>query len=99
MYQLIQCVGPMHLRSIAEPHAALIQAFEAGEDLVLDLSGVEEADLTFVQLILAAQRSAGEQGLVLTLSAPAPEPVMQILERGGFISSAPDARRNFWLAH
>jgi len=88
----------MHLRSITDPHAALVQAFSAGSDVILDLSEVEEADLSFVQLIISAQRTAVEKGLSLTLSAPAPEPVMQILERGGFLVSAQDASRDFWLA-
>jgi hypothetical protein len=54
--------------------------------------------LTFIQLILSATRTASERGLSLTLSAPAPEPVMQLLERGGFVGAAPDPRRDFWLA-
>jgi len=95
--EVLQISGAMHLRAIADPHAALVQAFAAGADVILDLSEVEEADLSFVQLIISAQRTATERGLSLTLSAPAPEPVLQILERGGFIGPAPDDRRNFWL--
>jgi len=95
--EVLQLSGAMHLRSIADPHAALVQAFAAESDVILDLSDVEEADLSFVQLIISAQRTAAEKGLSLTLSAPAPEPVIQILERGGFIGAAPDARRDFWL--
>jgi hypothetical protein len=54
--------------------------------------------LAFVQLILAARRSAEARGVSLTLSDPAPKPILQVLERGGFIGPAPDHRRQFWLA-
>jgi ABC-type transporter Mla MlaB component len=96
--QVLNLSGAMHLRAITDPHAALVQALGAGSDVILDLSEVEEADLTFIQLILSATRTASERGLSLTLSAPAPEPVMQLLERGGFVGAAPDPRRDFWLA-
>jgi hypothetical protein len=76
----------------------LSEALSAGTDVTLDLGDMEEADLAFIQLIIAAQRSAQVLGLSLTLSRPAPEPVMQTLERGGFIGAAPDDRRQFWLA-
>jgi len=70
----------------------------AGADVALDLGDIEDADLSFIQLIISAQRSAQAHGLSLTLSSPAPEPILQTLERGGFIGPAPDDRRNFWLA-
>jgi ABC-type transporter Mla MlaB component len=96
--EALRLSGAMHLRTLADPYAALVQAFAAGTDLTLDLSEVEEADLTFVQLIVSAQRTAEAQGVNLALAAPAPEPILQVLERGGFIGPAPDARRDFWLA-
>jgi anti-anti-sigma regulatory factor len=97
--QSVDLSGVMTLRNIADAHAELLQAFAPGTDVVLDLSAVEEADLTFVQLILSAQQSAVAQQLGFTLSAPAPEPVMQVLVRGGFIDPESDARRDFWLAN
>jgi anti-anti-sigma regulatory factor len=96
--QVLNFSGAMTLRAIADPHAALVQALTAGTDVTLDLSDVEEVDLSFIQLILSATRTAAERGLSVTLSAPAPEPVMQTLERGGFLGAAPDPRRDFWLA-
>jgi len=75
-----------------------MQKIDDGKDLLLDLSAVEEADLTLIQLILSARRSAADRNLSLLLTESAPEPVLRMLERGGFIGPAPDTRRDFWLA-
>lgn len=94
----IQLAGAGGIRNIAHYHDALSEGLSAGTDVGLDLSGMEEADVAFIQLVIAARRSAQARGLTLTLSTPAPEPILQTLERGGFIGPAPDDRRNFWLA-
>ena len=86
------------VKSVAGVHATLVQALGASRDLCLDLSDVEEADVSLVQLILAARRSADKQHLSLSLASPAPEHVIRMLERGGFIGPMPDDRRDFWLA-
>lgn len=90
--------GAGSIRNTTQYHALLSEGLSAETDLALDLRGMEEADLAFIQLIVAARRSAQARGLSLTLSHPAPEPTLQTLERGGFIGAVPDDRRNFWLA-
>jgi len=86
------------IRSIAEPCADMLQAVIGGQDVVLDLSAVEEADLTLIQAILSARISAAQNNTSLALAEPASEAVVHLLERGGLIGPAPDARRDFWLA-
>ncbi len=94
----IRLSGAGGIRNIAHYHDLLREALSAGADLALDLGDMEEADLAFIQLIIAARRSAQASGLSLTLSHPAPDPILQTLERGGFIGPEPDDRRHFWLA-
>jgi anti-anti-sigma regulatory factor len=96
--QAVRLSGVASIRSIGQYHDDLCAMLSAGTDVVLDLGDIEDADLSFIQLIISAQRSAQARGLSLTLSSPAPEPILQTLERGGFIGPAPDDRRNFWLA-
>jgi anti-anti-sigma regulatory factor len=96
--QSVSLSGAGSIKNIVQYHDVLREGLSAAADLVLDLRGIEDADLAFIQLILAARRSAQEGGLSLTLSHPAPEPILQILERGAFIGPAPDDRRHFWLA-
>ncbi len=94
----VKLSGAASIRNTVQHHEVLSTALSAGVDMALDLGDVQDADLAFVQLIIAARRSAKARGLALALSDPAPEPILQILERGGFIGPAPDDRRHFWLA-
>lgn len=96
--QAIRLSGVASIRSIGRHHDVLCATLSAGADVALDLGDIEDADLSFIQLIISARRSAQARGLSLTLSSPAPEPILQTLERGGFIGPAPDDRRHFWLA-
>ncbi len=96
--QSVRVAGVGSIRNIAKYHGVLCEALSAGADVALDIGDIEDADLAFIQLIFAARRSADARGLSLTLSGPAPEPILQTLERGGFIGPAPDDRRHFWLA-
>jgi len=94
----IRLSGAGGIRNITQHYEVLSEGINTGADIALDLRDVEEADLAFIQLVVAARRSAEARGLSLTLSHPAPEPTLQTLERGGFIGAVPDDRRNFWLA-
>jgi len=96
--QSVRLSGAGNIRNIAQYHAVLSEGLSAGTDVILDLDDMEEADLAFIQLVIAAQRTAEGCGLSLTLSGPAPEPILQTLERGGFVGPAPDDRRHFWFA-
>ena len=54
-------------------------------------------DLSFVQMITAAQHYAQSHGKTIRLARPAAGNVRRVLERAGYLSrSAPDAVR-FWL--
>jgi len=97
-HQSIRLTGVGSIRNAAEYHNLICEALSAGENLALDIETMEEADLAFIQLIISARRSAEERGLSLSLTCPAPEAILQTLERGGFIGPAPDDRRQFWLA-
>ncbi len=94
----VKLSGVASIRNVAQHHGVLLDALNEGGDMSLDLGAAEDVDLAFVQLILAARRSAEARGVSLTLSDPAPKPILQVLERGGFIGPAPDHRRQFWLA-
>lgn len=65
----------------------------------IDASGVTEADLSVLQLLLSARKSALKAGKTLTLSAPADGALRDALVLGGFLGTAgqsgPEA--DFWL--
>jgi anti-anti-sigma regulatory factor len=87
--------GAIDVRSIEEAFAKIKHAYgPAG--LEIDLAEVTDIDLTFVQLIESARRSAAESGTALRLAAPASGFVLETLQRGGFLSEPPDERTIFW---
>lgn len=90
--------GEMTLQSIESIHAKLLEM--AGEPVVeIDCEGVTEADLSLVQLILAARASANMSARAVTLAHPAAGALLETLQRGGFLSADPNqpsADQAFW---
>ena len=56
-----------------------------GGDVALDCADVTEVDLTFIQMILAARRSAGAAGRSFTLRHRPQGALHEALVRGGFL--------------
>jgi anti-anti-sigma regulatory factor len=87
--QVLILAGAQGVRETPQCYADVAAALCAPGDLWLDVSGVTHADLSFIQIIMAARRSAGQRGKGLALCAPAAGALRDALERGGF--AAPDA--------
>ncbi len=65
--------GRATLPEAAECHAALSSGLATDGRLVLDVSGIETCDASFLQLLAAARKSAAARGLTLAWSdGPAP---------------------------
>jgi anti-anti-sigma regulatory factor len=90
--------GARTIRTAGQSHSLLLEALHAASSITVDCSGVTEADLSFVQLLLSARKSAAEFGKVLTLAHPAHGALRDILMRGGFLKAdSPAGERGFWL--
>lgn len=77
-------LGPACTLSQAEAiHAALSEHLldHAGEGLLVDASAVEEADISLVQILVSAGRTAASRHLAMTLK-PSPA-VTALLARAG----------------
>lgn len=85
------------ISNISEAHDILRSAFEGDNSITIDIGGLEEADLTFVQLIESARRTAAEGGRSIQLRQPAQGAVLQVLQRGGFLDPDDRDRAGFWL--
>lgn len=88
------------IRHADDLHRALISTIAQHTSVVADCSAIREADLSAVQLLLAARRSATAQGKHLALAAPASGALLAVLERAGMLApnspeDLPDA--DFWL--
>lgn len=85
------------LKDASALRAGLMQALDAEDTVELDLAAVQEADLSFLQLILALRISAAEAGKSLRLRSRAPAPVAALLERAGFLAAPSPQDLDFWF--
>jgi hypothetical protein len=85
------------ISNISAAHDLLSTALECNNSIIVDIAGLEEADLTFVQLIESARRSAAEGGRSIRLQQAADGAVLQVLQRGGFLDPEDRDRTDFWL--
>ncbi len=90
----LRLTGELTVRTIADTHRELASKLQNADALLIDVRKVTDVDLTFVQLIESARRSASTDGKRLTLAAPLPPPLRDLLERGGFLSAGDGA--SFW---
>lgn len=88
------------IRKAAVIHEQLQQALSGKEEAVtLDCRRAEEVDVSALQLIVAARKSAQILGRRLTLAAPAFGVLRDALERGGFLTGdggQPSPDETFW---
>lgn len=61
---------------------SLVEVVNSGSGVAIDCAGIEQADITFVQTIVSAQRSFAARGLPFTMLA-ATESVRSAFERAG----------------
>lgn len=91
----IGIADPQTVRTIGALQNELLQALKKHETINLKLQDDVDVDLTFVQLVEAARRFAAAKGKTIALTEPASNALRDVLERGGFLTSAEP--RAFWL--
>jgi ABC-type transporter Mla MlaB component len=92
--------GPLTVRTVALIHERLLAALRQFPSVTVDLSRAGEIDLSFIQLLLAARKSAAASGKRLSLARPAEGALRDALVCAGLIASAddqPTADQAFWL--
>lgn len=85
------------LGEIAHLRDAVLDALTHHDDIELDNASLEDVDLSFVQLVLAARSEATRAGKSLRLSVPAIDSLAALLERGGLLTCVSDEDRAFWF--
>jgi len=73
--------GELSIRASASLHGALLDACQGAMDVTVDCSAATDADLSFLQLLLAARRSMRAKGGRLCLVAS--PPVAAAMSRAG----------------
>jgi hypothetical protein len=94
---VVELSGELTIRRITDLHLQVAEALRDHETVTARIADEATVDLSFIQLIESARRTAAEDGLVFNLDGPATGPLLQTLERGGFLAAADPGRREFWL--
>lgn len=92
--------GAQTLRNVSESADLLKEFILGGGPRFIDCSEIEDVDVSFIQLLLAARRSVAGQGRVLRLTSPAKGALLACLRNAGLLSEQPvgEASREFWLS-
>jgi two-component system chemotaxis sensor kinase CheA len=75
--------GVLGLRGIGALHARLLQAFTEHAAIQIDCANAESIDAGFIQLLIAARRSAEAEGVSLLIPVPADSVLHRALARCG----------------
>ncbi len=93
----ISFAGEVTISNIGEARDQLGALLNEQRAVTIDVEDLAETDLTFIQLLEAARRKAGETGVGLSLSKPAAGALLEVLRRGGFLDDETSDRAKFWL--
>jgi anti-anti-sigma regulatory factor len=67
---VIQCEGYLTLASAPKIRQDVMDAINAHSHVVADVSRATDADLTFIQILIAAKRTATARGKTFLINAP-----------------------------
>lgn len=87
------------VREAEHVHACLVEAVRDRPTIVLDCRAATEIDLSFIQLVISARKSARAAGKTVAVVPPADGRMTEILHRGGLIGAtdALPADQLFWF--
>jgi ABC-type transporter Mla MlaB component len=92
--------GSLTVRDIQLVHARIAAALHQYPSVTLDCAAANAVDLSFIQLVLAARKSAAAAGKTLALARPAEGALRDALKLAGLIASGEDAAvagQDFWV--
>lgn len=94
--------GEVTIETAGELKEALLNAFEMKADLLVDCSGAKEVDLSTLQLLCAAHRTARSLGRNMTLDGHSENAFARAVVQAGFPRQrdcllSPDAKSCLWL--
>jgi len=85
--RMVRFDGSLTLPRAEAIRSTLAAALDDGAPIAIDCGGATDVDVSFIQLLLAARRSAAQRGASLALAAPAAGVLRTALERGGFLTA------------
>jgi len=92
--------GALTVREIKLVHSRIAAALLQFPAVTLDCAGAAAVDLSFIQLVLSARKSAAAAGKTLTLAQSAQGALRDALMQAGMVAAADDAPvagQEFWV--
>lgn len=93
MGTIVKFSGAQTIRDCEQASRTLLQALNDHPALLIDCEDVQEADLSFLQLIIATRLAAQRDGKSVGLTSAARGPLLDTLERAGI---RPEGEHLFW---
>ncbi len=97
MRQSLVVPDSVTVRSARQFAGILSAEYDAGRNLDLDLSALNEVDLAFVEIVYSARDQWARAGRDLRLAHPAGGAVAALLERAGFLTDLTPQDLEFWF--
>lgn len=97
MQSVIKLPESMTVRTSKTFHKDLTDMLNDSEIITLDMSGVVETDISFIQIVYAARYYADSHSKTIRLDKPAGGAVAALLARGGFTTDLDPADSDFWF--
>jgi hypothetical protein len=87
----------VNIRNIKDIHSEFLTHVKNTAAVEIDLDGCEEADLSLIQLIESARKSAAAGNKSISLTKPANDMVLSTLKRAGLAEAFSAGDAKFWL--
>jgi anti-anti-sigma regulatory factor/HPt (histidine-containing phosphotransfer) domain-containing protein len=91
---LLKCEGSLTLANSAATREHLLQALDRNQNVFIDTADASEIDITFVQLLVSARKSATALGKQVYLSAPNDSDGIAVLARANVMADDVPARKD-----
>jgi hypothetical protein len=87
----------VNIRNIKDMHSDLLMYVKNNKDIEIDLNSCEDVDLSLIQLVEAARKSAEAEAKSISLTKPANDIIQSVLKRAGFFDALSSNDAKFWL--
>ncbi|MGW1420917.1 STAS domain-containing protein [Bradyrhizobium manausense] len=95
----VRLQGSLTLRDAKQVQGLLLDAISASREIEIDVSDVSSIDVSIIQLIVSARKSAEQRGRKLTLATGSSGAFRATLAKTGFLGDDGSCRRvdeEFW---
>jgi MFS superfamily sulfate permease-like transporter len=86
-----------NIRNIKDIHAELLNHVGSSTRIEIDLDACEDVDVSMIQLVESARKSAAASGKSIALTKPANDAVKATLRRAGLLDVLAQEDAQFWL--